>query len=1245
MGSIRRSLLLLLSLLLAFVGVPLPSLQAAVSDYMTVTKSVNPTSISTEEEAEVTLNVKGTPPVNVVEPNDVILIIDKSGSMLPEYNNGEDKITAAKEAAKGFIDLMDFSKHRVGVVDFSSENLTKTFPLTTDAAAAKSYIDTIKANGGTATGYAIDQAIAELTNHRPEARPVIVILTDGDATEPKGNAYEYAKERAQAAKEQGIIFYTIALLKSTDNPDTSGPNLLLKEMATTAHHHHFVLGSQGLQEIYAAIVKEIGMASAYDVTVTDVVSPEFEIVPGSYDNNIPKPEVIGNTLTWKFAELKNDTLSFVYKIKPKDPEKTGIFPISKPQSVITYKDYAGANRSKGIPSVNLTVKYPAPIVTSIEKDYGHPNGGETVTIRGDKFRPGATVYFGLYKATNVQYISKNELTAVTPAGTQGTVTVKVTNPDGQQGTGTYQYKADPEITSVEPNNGPLAGGTIVLIKGNYVMKDATIKFGEKIAQMYNYASPSYFRVIAPEGVQPGPVDLTVTNPDGTTVTVPGAYTYNAPPVEKLTVTNITPTEGPLEGGGAVYIDGTRIHQNVKVYIGEKEAPLVQYYSDKRIKVQAPAGDTAGPVDVKVLNPDGESVTIPAGYTYLPPVQLPKPEITVVDPASGLIAGGTSVVVKGLNFVKGVKVYFGDYEGVDIQFYSSSFLTVKTPAVPAPGKVNVKVVNPDGQEAVKAEGFEYLASLPPVAPAVTSITPTSGPMEGGTVVYIDGSNFEEGLKVFFGSKEAIVERYYSPNRVKVTAPASDVDGAVDVRVVNPSGLEGVLSQGYTYIAPPPPEPPSITQITPTSGPMEGGTVVYIDGTNLDKNAKVYFGSLETSVGYYDSANRIKVTAPPSTVDGIVDVKVVNPDGAEAVLPNAYTYLAPPPIPAPVITNITPSSGPLAGNTVVYIDGSNFMNGIKVYFGNKEGTVNTVYSSNKLKAVAPAGDAGGPVDVKLVNPDGKEGIAPSAYTYIAPLPEPVEVTQITPNKGLTMGGEMIIIEGKNFKAGTTVTFGSTNVKLDYYYNSSKVRVKAPPSNGYVGPVDVTVINPDGESFTVPQGYTYEEPVMEITNVSPNHGPMSGKTVVYVDGKNFDPAMTVTIGGKNVSIYYYNTTRFKFETPASTVSGEVPIVVTLPSGKTATATFTYDAPPPTPAPTITKISPASGPVTGKTVVYLDGTGLLNGLKVYMDGKEVQQPYYYNTTRIKFETPPADGPGIVQIKIVNPDGQESNTIEFEYK
>jgi hypothetical protein len=129
------------------------------------------------------------------------------------------------------------------------------------------------------------------------------------------------------------------------------------------------------------------------------------------------------------------------------------------------------------------------------------------------------------------------------------------------------------------------------------------------------------------------------------------------------------------------------------------------------------------------------------------------------------------------------------------------------------------------------------------------------------------------------------------------------------------------------------------------------------------------------------------------------------------------------------------------------------------------------------------------------------------------------------------------------------------------------------------------------------------------------------------------------------YYNSTRFKISSPTSTTSGSVPVVITLPSGGTASTTFTYDAPPPTPAPVITKITPISGPIAGGTFIYIDGTGFVNGLKAYMNDTEIPVSQYYSDIRIRLKSPAASGPGVVEIKLVNPDGQESNTVQFEYK
>ncbi|WP_152396385.1 IPT/TIG domain-containing protein [Paenibacillus guangzhouensis] len=1249
MQSFFKKVNVMMVFLLVIMMIPYQTTSyAAANDYVSVTKVVDPTVITTEQEAEVKLSIKGTPPVNVVMPNDVILIIDKSGSMSPDYkpNNGEDKMTAAKNAAKGFIDLMDMTKHRVGVIDFSSANMTKLLPLTTDKDKVKNYIGSIEANGATATGNAIDMAIKELENHRPEAQPVIVIMTDGDATEPQGTAYEYALEKAQAAKDAGIVFYTIALLQPKENPETSGPNKLLKEMATTSAHHHFVLGSVGLSEIYAAIVKEIGMASAYNVQVTDIVSPEFEIVPGSYDSNIPKPTVAGNSLTWNFQELKNSDLSFTYKIKPKDPNKAGTFQASTTASIITYKDYAGAARQKAIPSVAVQVKLSAPVVTSIEQNFGKPEGGETVTIKGDNFRPGAAVTFGSGTATNIKVISKNEITATVPAGTVGTtVTVTVKNTDNQMATIPYSYKAAPVVTSIKPNNGPLAGGTSVLIEGNYFSNAIEVKFGDKVAPIKRYTNTKLIEVNSPATTNSGPVDVVLTNPDGTTVTVPGGFTYNAPVVVKLTVTSVSPNIGELAGGDAVYFDGTKFTTETKVFFGDAEAKILTFYSDKRFNVLTPTGKTPGAVEVKLVNPDGETVIIPAGFTYKPAPVKPAPTLTSITPDSGLITGGTSVSIMGSGFLEGVKVYFGTNEAAIAKLNSGSQITVTSPAVAAEGPVNVKVVNPDGQEVMKENGFNYLP-IPPIVPAITSISPTSGPFVGGTVVYINGKDFDKGMKVYFGDKEVAIGMYYGSTRIQVTAPPATVAGAVNVRVVNPDGREGNVAAGYTYEAPIVPKAPSIKAISPDNGPLAGKTSVYIDGADFVKGLKVYFGSQEATVISFYNSGRLLVMSPTATVAGPVDVEIVNPDGLSAKASAGFTYNAPPAPKAPSITAISPNNGPIAGSTNVYIDGADFVNGLKVYFGNNEATILSFYNSTRILVRTPSSPTEGIVDVKIINPDNLSVVAAGGFTYFKPAPLPVTITTVTPDRGILAGGGTIDISGTNFQGQAKVQFGSQLVPIDYYYGSGKIRVKVPAS-ATPGSVDITITNPDGGTATAVQAYTYEIAIPAITAITPNHGPMSGGTAVYIDGKNFDRDLVLTVNGKQVAVTtYYNSGRILFITQSSTISGSVSIVITNPStGEKATGTFTYDAPPPVPAPAITRITPNSGPLAGRTVVYIDGSNFVNGLKVYFNGVEAQMFSFYGATRLGIFSPAASAAGIVDVKIVNPDGQVTNSVQFEYK
>ncbi|WP_102273795.1 IPT/TIG domain-containing protein [Cytobacillus massiliigabonensis] len=834
------------------------------SDLMKITKTVDVNSLVENDIANVTLSIKGTPQDStIVRPNDVILIVDKSGSM-----QSDNRLTAAKNATKEFIDLMDLTKHQVGIVDYS--DTASSFPLTTDATAAKAYVDTIQLGGGTNTGDAVRKATAMLANHRPEAQPTIVILTDGAA-----NSTPDALASAKAAKDAGIIFYSIALLGANENPDTSAPNKLLKDMSTSADHHHFVLGSVGLSDVYKKIVEEIGLASAYNVKITDTVSPEFEIVPGSYDNNIPKPTVNGNTLEWDVQELKSKELTFTYQIRAKSTTKAGKYPLGKTSTV--FEDHQKISYSLDTVNPTIEVLNPKPVISAINPEKGLTTGGEEVTITGKNFLPGAKVYFGQNQAT-VLSESPDKLIVKTPIGAQGAVDVKVVNSDNQFAIGSFMYYAEPTLSYVTPAEGKMEGGNQIAVFGSNFMNGAKVIING-IDASTTFVNASKLYAVVPESKTDGLVAVKVVNPDGTEVEKADAYTYLVPPPPPVIQLNsLSANSGKLTGGDTVYLFGANFDRQVKVYFGDQEAVVYSYVNSSKIGVTVPASTTVGFVNVKAENPDGTIAELTNAYEYLAPPPPPAPEITRLSESTALTGEQKIIFLFGKNITRTSKVYFGDEEAV-IDFITTSKIRINIPVSNQGKTVDVKLVNPDGQSAVLTGGFSYTVPVMDPAPTITSLSNNSGTIAGNEAITITGSNFKKGMKVYFGNTAATIVSM-TDTEVQLITPVSSVTGLVSVKVVNPDQQEFILTDSYEYI----PIPITVTRLSVTSGPVKGGNVVYIYGTNFNNKMAITVNGQAVDYTYYGTT-RIRITMPAAAAAGTVDI-TVDKEGAQASI--QYTY---------------------------------------------------------------------------------------------------------------------------------------------------------------------------------------------------------------------------------------------------------------------------------------------------------------------------------------------------------------------
>jgi hypothetical protein len=256
------------------------------------------------------------------------------------------------------------------------------------------------------------------------------------------------------------------------------------------------------------------------------------------------------------------------------------------------------------------------------------------------------------------------------------------------------------------------------------------------------------------------------------------------------------------------------------------------------------------------------------------------------------------------------------------------------------------------------------------PAITGINSNSGPAAGGTKVTITGSNFTNATSVSFGTTAAASFTITSDTQITAVSPAGN--GTVDVTVTTPGGTSTIsTADQFTYIP-----LPSVKSVTPTSGPVAGGTTVTITGSNFTNATSVSFGSTTTSNFTVDSDTQITALSPQGS--GTVDVTVTTPNGTSAKSQaDQLSY-----IPPPTVTGINPASGPTTGGTKVTITGSNFTGATSVSFGTTATNNFTVDSDTQITVVSPAGS--GTVDVTVTTPEGTSTASTAdQFSYYVPL----------------------------------------------------------------------------------------------------------------------------------------------------------------------------------------------------------------------------------------------------------------------
>jgi Ca-activated chloride channel family protein len=194
-----------------------------------------------------------------VEKASVMLVTDTSGSM-----NANDvsptRLAAAQAAATRFLDRVPKSL-QTGLVAYADGPHTVLRP-TQDRDQVKTTLNALQADGGTATGDALESALSALGKRGKNSPPAaIVLLSDGASKTGRDPA-----EVAQEAKAAGVPIYTVAL-GTADGVVQQGGQILnvapdpeaLAQVAQISGGRAFTAeDSDALDQVYETLGSRIG---------------------------------------------------------------------------------------------------------------------------------------------------------------------------------------------------------------------------------------------------------------------------------------------------------------------------------------------------------------------------------------------------------------------------------------------------------------------------------------------------------------------------------------------------------------------------------------------------------------------------------------------------------------------------------------------------------------------------------------------------------------------------------------------------------------------------------------------------------------------------------------------------------------------------------------------------------------------------------------------------------------------------
>ena len=341
------------------------------------------------------------------------------------------------------------------------------------------------------------------------------------------------------------------------------------------------------------------------------------------------------------------------------------------------------------------------------------------------------------------------------------------------------------------------------------------------------------------------------------------------------------------------------------------------------------------------------------------------------------------------------------------------------------------------------------------PTLGTPSPASGPTLGGNTVTLNGTGFEStnGTGANFATTHVTVAATTitsTPCPGTPSAPCYTINSATQIVVKDfpPRAAGGVTitvttvggtSTGapYTYVA-----LPTVTSVSPSSGPTAGGNSVTVTGTAFDNATDVFIAGNDIPSSAFTvngAGTQISVAHwPAHAAGGPFDVTVETPAPGGTSTPSSgdqYTY-----VPAPTVSSVAPDAGPTGGGNTIIVTGTAFTGTTDVLVGSNDITASPCSGSPSSPCFTVNGGGtqitiedmpaltSGPalVDIVVTTPDGSNNTTPADTYVYAPVPT---ITSVSPPAGVLAGGNTINIVGTGFQSsnGGSADYGVTAVNV--------------------------------------------------------------------------------------------------------------------------------------------------------------------------------------------------------------------------